>query len=547
MTQTTATSLSTQQDILAVWEFLTPEEQAQIMADLGPIPLWEPHPDNFPQQLAYASTADIVGFGGAAGGGKTDLAIGKALNKHKKVVFFRDDAKQLIGSGGVVDRLADILGGDRKGYNGQDKIWRNIGPRKVSIEFSSLVNPGDEKKHQGRPKDLLVLEEATNLPEAPCRFLMGWVRTADPNQPTQTLMTFNPPTNSDGLWVIPFFGPWLDPDYQGVRAKPGELRWFATLPDPQNPARSKDIELADNRPFVMVNGERKYDFDLGDYMGLKQTEIIRPKSRTFFPSRITDNPYLVDTNYMSQLQALPEPLRSQMLFGDFQAGIKDDIWQVIPTAWVDAAMKRWVKPNILPEMDSMGIDVARGGADQTVISRRHAHFYDELLVYPGKETPNGPAVAGLVIAAARDGAPQHFDVIGVGSSAYDFSKDANQPAYGINVAEASRGHDKSGKLEFANLRSQLVWNMRELLDPTSNKGIMLPPDEDLKRDLCAFKWRLKGRQIQVESREDIVKRLGRSPDKASAVFLASMETPKISQIEGMRGDDGSTYNPFENF
>ena len=35
---------------------------------------------------------------------------------------------------------------------------------------------------------------------------------------------------------------------------------------------------------------------------------------------------------MATLQSLPEPLRSQMLYGDFNAGTEDDSMQVIPTA-----------------------------------------------------------------------------------------------------------------------------------------------------------------------------------------------------------------------
>jgi len=529
-----------------LWQYLTPEEQAGLLDALGPVPLWEPHPENIPQQMAYDCTADIMGFGGAAGGGKTDLAIGKALNKHKKVVFFRDDAKQLIGSGGVVDRISQLVNGDRKGYNGQDRVWRNLGPRNVQIEFASLANPGDENKHQGRPKDLLVLEEATNLPEAPCRFLMGWVRTSDPNQPCQTLLTFNPPTSAEGRWVIGFFAPWLDPDYPGERAKPGELRYFATLPDPANPARAKDIEVPNGEPFVMVGDDRVYDFNRADYTGARQTLIIHPKSRTFFPSRITDNPYLTGTGYMTTLQALPEPLRSQMLYGDFTAGMKDDPWQVIPTKWIDIAMARWKKLDVVPEMEAMGIDVARGGADSTVIARRHTGWwFDEPLTYPGKETPNGPSVAGLVISASRDGAPQHYDVIGVGASAYDHAMVSNQPAYGINVAEAVNVKDKSGRLGFVNLRSYLLWHFRELLDPTANNGIALPPSEDLKKDLAAFKWQLKGGRIAVESREEVIKRIGRSPDFASAYMLCIIETPKMAYIEGMREASGHSYDPFD--
>src|SRR5690606_35379444 len=122
--------------------------------------------------------------------------------------------------------------------------------------------------------------------------------------------------------------------------------------------------------------------------------------------------FYMKSGYLSQLQSLPEPLRSQMLYGDFSAGIEDDPWQVIPTAWVEAAQARWVRPPHLEPMDSVGVDVARGGRDKTDIARRHGMWFDVPLSYPGKETPDGPTVAGLVIAARRDQAPIHLDVIG---------------------------------------------------------------------------------------------------------------------------------------
>src|SRR5262245_32681954 len=41
------------------------------------IPLWTPLPG--PQTIAYQTPADVTGYGRAAGGGKTDLALGLAI------------------------------------------------------------------------------------------------------------------------------------------------------------------------------------------------------------------------------------------------------------------------------------------------------------------------------------------------------------------------------------------------------------------------------------------------------------------------------------
>lgn len=516
----------------------SPEERAIVASLIAQLDRpWFPLPG--PQAMAYASAADVVGFGGAAGGGKTDLACGKAITRHQKVMVLRRVGTEITG---IVDRFTELLGG-REGYNGQDKIWRTrrYDGKPLQIELGAVPNLGDERKYQGRPHDLLIFDEAANFLEIQVRFLLGWLRSVDPGQPCQALLCFNPPTSAEGRWIIGFFAPWLDPKHPRPAA-PGELRYVAMVPTPQG--TSADIWVDDPRPFVLVDGAPEYDFDPEDYAGERRAGIITPRSRTFIPSRVTDNPYLYGTGYMSTLQALPEPLRSQMLNGDFRAGMEDDPWQVIPTAWIERAMGRWREPDVKPEMTSMGVDVARGGKDSTVIARRHENWIDRLLVFPGAETPNGPSVAGLVIQHLRDSAPIHVDVIGVGASPYDFLRAARQQVVGVNVAEKARGTDKSGRLTFANLRSELWWKLREWLDPEANNGAALPDDPELLRELAAPRWSPYGPVIAVESREDIIKRLGFSPDRASAVILALVDTPKLHGFEEHYRGTPADYDPY---
>ena len=491
--------------------YLTPKELAELDLLITSDPtIWRPLPG--PQSLAFHSTADIIGYGGAAGGGKTDLACGKALTQHQKVLVLRREATQLTG---IIDRFTELIGG-RDGYNGQERIWRLPGKQ---IEFGSTPNLDDWNKYQGRPHDLLVFDEAANFLESQVRALLGWLRSVDPTQRCQALLTFNPPTTAEGRWITAFFAPWLDKKHPKP-ARPGELRWFAMID-------GEEVEVESGEPFQ------------------HGADLIKPMSRTFIPSRVSDNPYLMGTGYMATLQSLPEPLRSQMLYGDFNAGIEDDPWQVIPTAWVEAAQARWKRPDKLAPMDSLGVDVARGGRDNTILARRHGMWFDEALVYPGSATPNGPTVAGLTIAAKRDDAVVHIDVIGVGSAPYDFLNEAGQQVVGVNVAESATGTDKSGRLRFKNLRSELVWRMREALDPTNNTGIALPPDPQLLADLTAYTWELSGSTIYVASREQIMEKIGRSPDYGSAYVLALLDTPKRATVEAMsqrrrRGE----YDPY---
>lgn len=528
------------EDVRELMHYLTPDEQHEVMslvdADLAE-KRWRPLVG--PQAMAYVSKADVIGFGGAAGGGKTDLACGMSLTNHFRTAIFRRVGTELTA---VVDRLEELID-TRDGYNGKDKIWR-LPNEQRQIELCSVPNAGDEKNFQGRPKDLLVLDEAANLLESQARFLMGWVRSVMPGVHSQTLMTFNPPTSSEGRWIVAFFAPWIDKRFPGKRAQAGELRWAVMVPNSVNVSR--DVWF-DNYPgqCVIKDDAPCFDFDANDY---EPEDIITPQSRTFIPSRISDNPHLIGTGYLSVLQAMPEPARSQMLYGDFEAGMQDSIWQVIPTQWVEDAMMRWNQRSPKGEMDSMGVDVARGGSNATVLSARHGNWYDKLKGIPGKDTPDGNYIVGQVVAMLRDHAPVHVDVIGVGASPYDLLKNARYQAVGVNVGERSNWTGKSGRLQFANLRSELWWRMREDLDPANDKGIMLPPDQQLMADLCAPEWKMAGRTIEVEDREAIIKRIGRSPDSASAVILAQLTTPKREAIRKIFNEDNKAvlaYDPFK--
>lgn len=500
--------------------YLTPAERAELdkllAADKA---VWRPLPG--PQQMAYESEADIIGFGGSAGGGKTDLACGKALTQHRQVMIMRRIGTELTA---IEDRL-ETLTGSRDGYNSQKGIWRlrRTDGKSLQIELGSAQHAGDEKKYQGRPHDLLVFDEAVNFLEAQVRFLLTWLRTTTPGQRAQALLTFNPPQDAEGQWIIAFFAPWLDPKHPNP-AKPGELRWFASV-------AGKDLEVEDGRPFVLVGDERVYDFDPADF---EPDQIIQPLSRTFIPSRIGDNPFLLGTGYMAQLQALPEPLRSQMLHGDFTAGMEDDKWQVIPTAWVAAAQERWEQAKAAGQyghgpMDSLGVDVARGGRDETIIARRHGTWFDEALAFPGTETPDGPAAASHVIMARRDRAPVHIDIIGWGASPFDFLNENGVHTVGVNGSEKSWERAEENDLPFRNKRAEVWWRMREALDPRNPAPIALPPDTKLKADLCAPRYKVSAAGIQVEEKAEIIKRIGRSPDRGDAYCMALIATPKIEE------------------
>jgi hypothetical protein len=242
---------------------------------------------------------------------------------------------------------------------------------------------------------------------------------------------------------------------------------------------------------------------------------------------------------------MPEPLRSQLLYGDFHAGVEDDPFQVCPTKWVEAAMERWSRPPRLAPMDSIGVDVAMRGRDLTVLARRHGMWFDEAITYRGDQCQDGPTVAGYILAAKRDDAVVHLDLFGVGAKPYGQLMATGQQAIGVNVGDPAGGVTVDGGLRFKNLRSMLWWRMREALDPSRNTGIQLPKDKRLLADLCTPKWKIAGQMIQVQSREEIVAVLDRSPDFGSAYVLGLMDTPKRSVVRrAVMGPVAREYDPY---
>ncbi len=453
-----------------------------------------------PQTDAYDSPADILLYGGAAGGGKTDLLLGLAMTRHRRSILFRREFAQLRA---VEDRAAELIG-DRGRFSGARRAWRLNDGR--LLEFGAVQRPDDVRKYQGRAHDLKAFDEITHFTEAQFRFLIGWNRASYPGQRVRVVAAGNPPTDAQGAWVLRYWAPWLDPTYPKP-ARSGEVRWFATVDGVER-------EWPDGVPFQAAG------------------MMITPQSRSFVRARISDNPYLMASGYLATLQALPEPLRTQMLSGEFASGIEDDPWQVIPTAWVLAAQARWVPEGPAMPYTAIGVDVARGGRDRTVIVGRKGTWFSSILSIAGDETPDGPSVAGRVIGfmdGSRGGAavPIQVDVIGVGAAVYDALQAAGIRAVPLNGAKRSLAQDKSGQLGFANKRAEWYWRLREALDPDFGDGLALPPDRELLRDLVAPRWKLTGRGIQIESKEDMMKRLGHSPDKADGVVYAHAEAGSL--------------------
>lgn len=460
-------------------------------------------PSPGPQTDAWFSKADVLLYGGEAGGGKSGLLCGLALENHHQSLLMRRNGVDLAGGGGLIEDLLRI-NGTRDGFNGSAPPTLRTNDGRI-ITFGSATNLGDEQKYLGRARDFLGIDEASQFAEQQVRFLMGWIRTVKEGQRTRAVLATNPPLSSVGDWIIGMFRPWLDPTHANP-AKPGELRWFITT-------RDGDIEVEGPEP-VQRDGD-----------------TLIPTSRSFIPAKLSDNPFIETATYQRQLDALPEPYRSAARDGNFMASRADDEFQVIPTAWIRAAQGRWTaEPPAHAPMSALAADIAQGGSDTTTLAVRYDGWFAPLDQTPGADTPTGNEVAGLIIAKRRNGCVIVIDMGGgYGGATMMRLKDNGVDVTGHKGAEASNKRTVDQQFGFFNKRAEIYWRLREALDPAQDGGsaIALPDDPELVSDLTAPRFEITSRGIKVTPKEDVVAALGRSPDKGDAVVMAWSAGPKL--------------------
>jgi len=228
------------------------------------------------------------------------------------------------------------------------------------------------------------------------------------------------------------------------------------------------------------------------------------------------------------------------VLGDFASSDEDS---VIPLSWVERSNERWLakkelekaKPDIWGEVIGLGVDVGRGG-DPSVIGIRCGNAIKEFRRLDVRDVMQ---VTGVVVGLLQlhTSAKASIDVIGIGAGVYDRAKEAEgwkikERVLSFNASEKTEMKDSSGELGFINLRSSAWWNVREMLQLDE---IDLPPDDELTGELVAPKWKvMSGGKIQVESKDDIKKRIGRSTNYADTVIqvFAPMPKPKIAGTFG---------------
>ena len=198
---------------------------------------------------------------------------------------------------------------------------------------------------------------------------------------------------------------------------------------------------------------------------------------------------------------------------------------IVPLSWVRAACERWKEwkskgaKEIRDGRDALGVDVARGGDDKTVIA--HTMYPHILELWEFSKIPT-TMTAGHVKRLSR-GKEIHIEMDGgLGASVYDMLKEQGIPSLKpITVSANTPWRDRSKELRFVNVRAAMWWQVRELLDPQYGAYMMVPPVDKLILDLTTPRWEImKDATVRLESKDSIRQRLGRSTDYGDAACIA---------------------------
>lgn len=213
---------------------------------------------------------------------------------------------------------------------------------------------------------------------------------------------------------------------------------------------------------------------------------------------------------------------------------------VIPLAMLEAATTRWsggtidgvavevAKPNTYEPL-VLGVDVARFGSDESAIQGRRGKYAYPCRTVHGFDTVQ---VAGLVIEYIRQHRrdPSEKPIVnvdgnGVGAGVVDLLRLSPEIERVVDVNAGSSATDET----CVRMRDQLWWATRTWI----SEGGCLPPDEERDEELLAPTYRFDARQrIQVEGKDEIRKRLKRSPDRADALALCVLESLPIVSLVG---------------
>lgn len=271
----------------------------------------EPQPG--PQYEAFRSKADILIYGGGAGGGKSWFLVHEPLRRVHNAGFrgaiFRRTYPQLTGPGGLWDECQELyraLGANMREGSELDASF----PSGASMRFLHLQHEKTKYEYQGQQICYIGFDELTHFTETQFFYLVGRNRSTCGIKP-YIRATCNPEPG----WVAEFIAWWIDPvSGLAIPERSGKIRYFYRDDDNQMHWADSKAELLEQFPHL--RGE---------------DDIL---SVSFIPASLDDNPAFLkkDPGYRSRLMSLSKIERDRLLGGN---------WKVAEGAQIDESWIRY--------------------------------------------------------------------------------------------------------------------------------------------------------------------------------------------------------------
>lgn len=227
------------------------------------------------------------------------------------------------------------------------------------------------------------------------------------------------------------------------------------------------------------------------------------------------------------------PMFDRMVRGLAPAEAKNAL---IRWEWCTRAAEKYGDPAYRKGSPSLGVDVANSETgDEAAKAFWVGATLDEIISFVCPDSNVlGEEVAVDMALRGIDERNLGVDPVGVGAGTVNKLKELMVHGNWLNGAfKAWPEVDEHGAIPvrkeelFANLRAQMWWRMRTDLQ---HGRIALPDDEELFRDLCTPTYLTRGGKILVESKEEIVKRLKRSPNKGDAAVYGNFVRQHFQEV-----------------
>jgi hypothetical protein len=232
------------------------------------------------QQLAHTADVDELLYGGAAGGGKTEMLLAEAIKlltlvPNSKVLLLRRTFPEIEQE--IVPRLLSRIPRKIGRYNSSKHVM--IFFNNSQLRLGSLEKDVDVYRYLGAEYQLILFDELTTMNIMSYRYLKSRVRAAGQVRDDMARFGFRPKMIS------------------------------ATNPGGRSHHEVKSM-FVDPAPPMTAFAEKT------------------GQTRMYIPAKLEDNPHL-DADYRARLESLPEHLRRALLEGDWDIleGVRFAVWR----------------------------------------------------------------------------------------------------------------------------------------------------------------------------------------------------------------------------